>query len=176
MSIIVRRADYSDAAELSALASVTFALACPPGSSPEAIDHFIEHHLTERHFDEYLVDPDRVTLIAEDVETPVGYTMLIFGEPSDADAAVVVTLRPTVELNKVYVLESAHGGAVAGPLLEETLAVARGSHAKSIWLGVNEHNARAIRFYEKNGFEKLGTKSFSLGSTIESDYVMHRVL
>jgi ribosomal protein S18 acetylase RimI-like enzyme len=41
---------------------------------------------------------------------------------------------------------------------------------------VNSENAKAIRFYEKAGFRKVGTKSFRLGSTVEHDFVMERPL
>jgi ribosomal protein S18 acetylase RimI-like enzyme len=41
---------------------------------------------------------------------------------------------------------------------------------------VNSQNARAIRFYEKSGFRRVGTKSFTLGNTVEHDFVMQRQL
>ncbi|PRC53827.1 GNAT family N-acetyltransferase, partial [Mycobacterium sp. ITM-2017-0098] len=43
-----------------------------------------------------------------------------------------------------------------------------------VWLGVNQRNARAQRFYGKHGFAITGTKSFRLGGHIEADYVMVR--
>jgi ribosomal protein S18 acetylase RimI-like enzyme len=45
-----------------------------------------------------------------------------------------------------------------------------------MWLGVNSQNAKAIRFYEKSGFRKVGTKSFTLGSTVAHDFVMEQTL
>jgi ribosomal protein S18 acetylase RimI-like enzyme len=45
-----------------------------------------------------------------------------------------------------------------------------------MWLGVNSQNAKAIRFYEKSGFRKVGTKSFTRGTTVEHDFVMERAL
>jgi RimJ/RimL family protein N-acetyltransferase len=41
---------------------------------------------------------------------------------------------------------------------------------------VNEENARANRFYEKNGFAKVGTKRFLVGERYEDDFVRERVL
>ena len=37
-------------------------------------------------------------------------------------------------------------------------------------------NAKAIRFYEKSGFTKVGTKSFTLGDSVESDFILERAL
>ena len=43
-----------------------------------------------------------------------------------------------------------------------------------MWLGVNQQNQRAQRFYAKHGFAINGTKTFRLGAGIENDYVMVR--
>ncbi|MET0703256.1 MAG: GNAT family N-acetyltransferase, partial [Mycobacterium sp.] len=48
--------------------------------------------------------------------------------------------------------------------------------AASVWLGVNQQNQRAQRFYAKHGFAVTGSKTFRLGSGIEEDYVMVRPL
>jgi ribosomal protein S18 acetylase RimI-like enzyme len=45
-----------------------------------------------------------------------------------------------------------------------------------MWLGVNQLNQRAQRFYTKNGFTINGTKTFRLGAGVENDYVMVRPL
>jgi ribosomal protein S18 acetylase RimI-like enzyme len=45
-----------------------------------------------------------------------------------------------------------------------------------IWLGVNNENARAQRFYAKSGFEKVGSKRFLMGDAYEDDFVMERSL
>jgi ribosomal protein S18 acetylase RimI-like enzyme len=37
---------------------------------------------------------------------------------------------------------------------------------------VNEENARAIRFYEKHGFAKVGRKHFTVGGRVEDDWVL----
>jgi ribosomal protein S18 acetylase RimI-like enzyme len=46
--------------------------------------------------------------------------------------------------------------------------------ASSIWLGVNQQNQRAQRFYEKHGFSVNGVRTFQLGAGVENDYVMVR--
>jgi ribosomal protein S18 acetylase RimI-like enzyme len=40
------------------------------------------------------------------------------------------------------------------------------------WLGVWEDNHRAIRFYEKNGFEKFDSHPFILGESKQTDLLM----
>src|SRR5439155_12526091 len=57
--VTVRRAVPSDAAALAEVAAVTFALACPPSTKPEAIADFIATTLSEASFAAYLADPAR---------------------------------------------------------------------------------------------------------------------
>lgn len=174
--VTVRRALSVDAPELARIAAVTFPLACPPHTTPEAIAAFIGLNLSEGRFAEYLADPDRELLIAEDSAGAAGYAMVVHGEPSDPDVAAVVGARPTSELSKLYVMPDRHGGGIAADLIEDAVTLAVEHRALSIWLGVNQLNARANRFYEKHGFAIAGTKRFLVGDRYEDDYVRLREL
>jgi diamine N-acetyltransferase len=46
----------------------------------------------------------------------------------------------------------------------------------TVWLGVWEHNPRAIAFYEKWGFEKFGAHDFLLGTDLQTDILMKKKL
>ena len=164
-----------DAALLHELAAATFGLACPPGTTQPAIDDFVATVLSETSFAGYLADPARVLLIAEADGVPAGYTMLVFGEPTDPDVVAAITVHPTVELSKVYVALGHHGAGIGPALMSASLDMA-GERASAVWLGVNQHNARANRFYEKNGFVIVGTKRFLVGGKLEDDFVRERVL
>lgn len=176
MPPVVRPAVAADAPSLAAVAAATFPLACPPHTTDEAKADFIATHLSEANFDDYLADPERDVLVAEVDGRAVGYTMLVAGEPRDPDVSAAITVRPTIELSKVYVLPEAHGTGVAAELMSASLAVARGRDAAGVWLGVNQENARANRFYEKSGFALVGTKRFLVGGRYEDDYVRELVL
>jgi ribosomal protein S18 acetylase RimI-like enzyme len=177
MAIHVATAQHRDAAELAAVAARTFPLACPPTAAPQDIGVFIDTQLSAKRFAEYLDDCDRVVLAAYDHGTVIGYCMLIRGVPDhDADVQRAVSVRPSVELSKMYVLPGNHGTGVSSALMEAALDRAAAMPAKSVWLGVNQKNLRAQRFYAKHGFTIRGTKTFHLGSGIENDYVMVRPL
>ncbi len=174
--IEIRTATATDAAALAELAAATFALACPPHTTAEAIAAFLRDVLAESNFDAYLADPDRLILVAEDAGVMLGYTMLVFAEPTDEDAREAALLRPTAELSKCYLRAETHGRGVAAALMTATLDAARARGAAGSWLGVNQENARAIRFYEKNGFVTVGQKRFLVGGRYENDFVLERAL
>jgi diamine N-acetyltransferase len=172
----VRVADERDAAVLTAIAAVTFPLACPPTTTDAAKADFIARHLSLGSFQRYLADPERMILLAEYRGRPAGYTMLVFAEPTDTDVLAVVRPRPTVELSKCYVLPELHGHGLASALIDASVAAATQRGARSMWLGVNQFNSRANRFYEKSGFTRIGVKRFLVGDVWEHDFVRERIL
>lgn len=161
-------------AELAGVAARTFPLACPPSVGADDVAAFITENLSRDRFTDYLADPDRAVLTAAADGRILGYAMMIRGLPDDPDVASAVTARPTVELSKMYVLPEVHGAGVAAALMSAALRYAQTLGAASVWLGVNQRNERAQRFYAKHGFTVAGAKTFRLGGHWEQDYVMVR--
>ena len=104
------------------------------------------------------------------------YLMLVEGEPTNDDVLRALITRPTIELSKFYVAPDAHGQGLAGRLMRSAFVAAELRGAAAIWLGVNQENVRAQRFYDKQGFEQVGTKRFQVGARLERDFVLERRL
>lgn len=155
-----------DAEELAAVAAQAFPLACPTSTTPENIAAFIDANLSAARFGEFLNDPHRAIITARRDGRIVGYAMLVRGASGDN----------TAELSKLYVLADFHSQGVATMLMDAALAVGADWGLDHIWLGVNQENARAQRFYAKSGFTISGTRTFRLGEGLENDYVMVRRL
>nr|WP_090343967.1 GNAT family N-acetyltransferase [Mycolicibacterium malmesburyense]CRL75195.1 GNAT family acetyltransferase [Mycolicibacterium malmesburyense] len=172
MGIDVTAAVEADLAELADVAAHTFPLACPPAATPDNVAAFIDENLSESRFRDYLVDPDRAMFVAHADGSITGYAMLIRGVPDDPDVQRAVESRPAVEISKIYVLPDHHGAGVATALMTAAVRKAADLGAAAVWLGVNQQNERAQRFYAKHGFVVTGTKTFLLGAAIENDYVM----
>ncbi len=166
----------ADLTELADVAARTFPLACPPSTAPVDVAAFIAENLSEERFRNYLADTERVVLTARDGHRISGYAMLIRGVAADPDVQRAVPVRPAVELSKMYVLPDAHGAGVSAALMAAALDASRMLDAGCVWLGVNQENQRAQRFYAKQGFTISGTKTFQLGTRVENDYVMVRTL
>jgi ribosomal protein S18 acetylase RimI-like enzyme len=176
MSIEVTPAVEADLPELADVAARTFPLACPPSVTPVDVAAFIAENLSEERFRDYLADADRMVLTARDGERISGYAMLIRGVAADDDVQQSVTLRPAVEISKMYVLPDGHGSGVSTALMTAAIDASLALGAACVWLGVNQENQRAQRFYAKHGFNTSGTKTFRLGGHVENDYVMVRPL
>jgi GNAT superfamily N-acetyltransferase len=176
MNVTVRGAGPADVPQIAEVAAATFALACPPDMTRDRVDAFIADVLSADRFAGYVGDPARRVLLAEQDGIPLGYAMLVRGEPHDADVRAALTLHPTVELSKIYVLPAAHGTGAAALLMAASLEWAASVGGAGTWLGVNQQNERAQRFYAKSGFVRVGTKRFLVGGTYEDDYVLERAL
>ncbi|QHK21483.1 GNAT family N-acetyltransferase [Pseudarthrobacter psychrotolerans] len=176
MTHTIRKATTDDAGPLAELAAVTFPLACPPSSSPADIAAHVANTLSEKHFREYLADPDVTVLVIDADGALRGYSLLINRTAEDPDVASALKMLPSMELSKCYVHPEHHGLGAAAELMHDSLQAAAAAGAAGVWLGVNSQNARAIRFYEKSGFRKVGSKSFRLGTTVEHDFVLERAV
>ena len=176
MPVSVTLAATADLDELAEVAAATFPLACPPSSPPDDVARFIVANLSRPRFADYLADPARTVLTAREDGRILGYAILVRGLGDNPDVARAVTTRPAMELSKVYVMADRHGTGVSATLMNAAVQCAAATGARCLWLGVNQENARAQRFYRKNGFDVAGTKTFQLGTHTEHDFVMVRLL
>jgi ribosomal protein S18 acetylase RimI-like enzyme len=176
MPLTTRRADSADAGPLHDLAARTFALACPPGTLQDDIDAYVARNLSREAFERYLTDPGRVLLTISANGGPMGYSMLISGPIADPSVSAVVDEKASIELSKFYMDPDWHGAGAAAELMTATLAEAAATGAEYCWLGVNQQNVRAARFYEKQGFEVVGVRRFQVGDVWHDDHVRLRPL
>lgn len=79
-----------------------------------------------------------------------------------------------VELERMYLLKEHQGKGLGRLLLKKTMEIAAENKIDCTWLGVWSKNPDAIRFYEKNGFVKNGTRIFILGKDRQIDCIMRK--
>ncbi|WP_461170308.1 GNAT family N-acetyltransferase [Arthrobacter sp. Z1-15] len=174
MTVSVSPARPEDAAELAALAALTFPLACPPAVTPEDSAAFVAANLSKEAFEAYLADPSIRVLVIREGGHIRGYALLVFLPPADPEvvAALQTVPGPTAELSKCYVHPAAHGSGLATALMEAARETAAAEGFRSLWLGVNDLNVRAQAFYRKSGFTKVGRRSFDVGPHTFRDFIL----
>ena len=81
-----------------------------------------------------------------------------------------------LEVERIYVSGEYHGRHIGRHLLN--YAIERGLQMQKdfIWLGVWEHNQKAIGFYQHHGFEICGSHDFILGEDRQTDLLMRKCL
>jgi len=68
-----------------------------------------------------------------------------------------------MELQKIYVLSYYHGIGAGAALMQAAINLANQIKPDFLWLDTHITNTKAIRFYEKNGFTKVGKHYFMIG-------------
>ena len=81
-----------------------------------------------------------------------------------------------MEIERIYVLSHYQGKNIGSQLLNFVQDKANEHQLKYIWLGVWDQNHRAIRFYQRHGFEVFSSHVFMLGSDKQTDLLLKKVL
>jgi ribosomal protein S18 acetylase RimI-like enzyme len=172
MTVTIRRATEADASLLSRLATRLFEETFRPMNDPADMGAYVSHAFSVEAERAALRDADCAVWIVEDAtSSAMGYAMMRCG----STASGVVAKRPA-ELQRIYVDRGMHGLGVGDALMRTCVEHARSWHCDVLWLGVWEHNPRALAFYRKVGFRVVGRQSFQLGSDLQQDFVMARPL
>lgn len=170
--ILIRRATKGDAAMLARVGAELFTTAFGPQNDPNDLREYLAKAFSPAVQQAELADIDRITLIAESANAgPAGYAMLRRGARSET----VVANHPA-EVQRFYVTPAFQGRGLAQELMSACVDQAKEWSCDALWLGVWELNPRAIAFYEKCGFRKVGRQYFMVGSDRQHDYVMARTL
>jgi len=166
--VTIRRASPADAGRLSDFARRLFEETFAPHNTPEDMDAYLSSAFTPPRQLAEIEDTRSVTLLATQEGALIGYAQLHAGEAPEC-----VPGRPAIELVRFYVDRALHGSGVAQTLMD-AVGDAGADRARTIWLGVWEHNVRAIAFYVKCGFVDVGSHAFQLGSDLQTDRIMSR--
>jgi len=116
-------------------------------------------------------EPGNVFLLAHLNDEFSGYARLLESESPPELCGI-----EAIELSRIYVETKITAQGIGTALLQRSVDTARGKNKKTIWLGVWEHNLRAISFYERFGFEIFGGHVFMLGDDEQTDLLMKKSL
>ena len=117
----------------------------------------------------WLADPRARTWLAE-IEpgnAPVGYLVV-----APADLPLPDLSRDDVEVKRIYVLHRFQGSGVGMRLMKEAVTFAARAGSRRLLLGVYKKNDRAIAFYERFGFTRVGTRRFRVGHNDYDDLIL----
>ncbi|MBW2409092.1 MAG: GNAT family N-acetyltransferase, partial [Deltaproteobacteria bacterium] len=156
--LTIRRASHRDADLIAELGMRTFKASFRADNRPEDMEQYLSLNFSKAHIEAQLADPESIFFLACENGREIGYVMLRTGETPDS----VPGTKP-VELVRIYIEEIIIGKGYGSAIMQSCLEAAKRVGHRTIWLGVWEKNLRAIRFYEKWGFKKVGTQKFVLG-------------
>ncbi|HME38272.1 MAG TPA: GNAT family N-acetyltransferase [Steroidobacteraceae bacterium] len=157
----------TDAPALAAFAARTFEETFAPHNRAEDMQAHVKKAFGIAQQTRELLNPDMVTLLAYDE-----VTLVAFAQVQRKDPPAGILIDAPVELHRFYVDRPAHGKGIAQRLMLAVHTAARAFRGRNLWLGVWEHNPRAIAFYRKVGFVDRGSHDFFVGADRQTDRVL----
>ncbi len=175
----LRRAVVADAAALAALAAETFTETFAADNRPEDLAAHLAASYGVAQQTAELQDPGVITLVAEQDGALVGFAQIRHADaPVSVTAAASTTRSAThpaavpVELQRLYLRRVAHGTGLGAALMHGAREAAVALGGTHLWLGVWERNPRAIAFYMKSGFVRVGSHDFFVGDDRQTDWLL----
>ncbi|HEY4148683.1 MAG TPA: GNAT family N-acetyltransferase [Chitinophagaceae bacterium] len=166
-SILVRLADTNDAEAIAAVSRKTFYDTFAAHNTPEDMEQFLLTEFTTERLMAEVGAEGNYFLVAFMENELVGYARL-----REAVNPPELGNVPAIEIARIYALEKTIGRGVGKVLMQRCIGLAREKGRQLLWLGVWEHNQRAIDFYIKWGFEKFSSHAFVLGRDVQTDWLM----
>ncbi|MEZ4963265.1 MAG: GNAT family N-acetyltransferase [Saprospiraceae bacterium] len=163
----ITRATLPCLEQLRQIAVETFTDTYGAMNTPENMRHYIAKAFNTDRLATELQSPLCQYWLAMSNGIIVGYVKVNF-----AGAQTDIHDPRSLELERIYVVPAHKGKGTGSLLIEKVMEVAREHGLQNVWLGVWEKNEKAIRFYEKMGFQKTGTHQFVLGDEEQTDFVM----
>lgn len=152
---------------LQQIARETFRESFAADNTPENMKQYLQENFSIAKLSAELSEPDSEFYFAMLKNQPIGYMKVNFRQ-----AQSELYNSRAVELERIYVLKAHQGKKIGQQLFNQAVTLAMEVRAPFLWLGVWEHNAKAIAFYRKNGFTEFATHAFQLGTEIQTDLVM----
>ena len=88
-------------------------------------------------------------------------------------AAMLADLRTDdLELKRIYLLSRFHGGGTGRRLMQHAVDEARSRGAGRLLLGVYAGNERALAFYARCGYVRVGERRFQVGANTYEDAIL----
>jgi ribosomal protein S18 acetylase RimI-like enzyme len=165
--ITTRLAGEHDAEIIADISRQTFYDSFAAQNTKENMDKFMREQFSKEALIKEVGAEGNIFLVALAEDEIVGYVRMRESEnPAELGEA------DAIEIARIYTTQQSKG--VGQALIQECFKIAGEKRKKIVWLGVWEHNHRAISFYTRWGFEKFGEHVFMLGDDVQTDWLMKK--
>ena len=170
--LVIKKSEIKDAVLISLLGRITFTETFGLFfKDKNDLLNYYEKTFSVQKIEKSMENPNNKYWIAFVDDLPVGYAKLKLESKSS-----FIESNNTCQLQKIYVLKDFISMKIGFELQNQLLNTARELGYKQIWLSVLNSNDRAINFYKKNEFEKIGSHDFQIGKENFDFIAMSKIL
>jgi ribosomal protein S18 acetylase RimI-like enzyme len=165
----IRIATSEDIEALCQIGAKTFVETYGDQNTPENLRKYLEEKFNEEQILDEIKTPKTIFLLVELENQTIGYAKMRLNLLENPDPKAL-------EIERIYIEKAFHGQKFGAILMQKCMDVALENGYQWLWLGVWEHNPKALSFYKKWGFEQYGEHIFQLGDDAQTDYLMKKNL
>jgi ribosomal protein S18 acetylase RimI-like enzyme len=156
LELIIRPATPSDIPNLVVLQQQVWIATYADEGIRDEFSRYVLAEFTVEKMSQAVTDPLRSILVAEDGKHLLGYVEIRYGKtPPEPLSDKVVP-----EINTLYVLERFLGKGIGYKLLIEAENLIKNKGYSGVWLDAFCENHRALTFYERQNFKRVGISYF----------------
>ncbi len=167
-SVKISVAEFADAEVIVDLSRKTFFETFASKNTKEDMDKYLDEKFNLGIVKTELNDAKTVFFLASIDEKVIGYSK------SKQSKIPKEINDKALEIERLYVCKDHQNKKIGAILIQENIHHAIKNALDTIWLGVWEHNPKAIEFYERWGFEVFDKHVFVLGNDPQNDLLMKR--
>ena len=167
MKLHLRPCSITDLEVLINLGRRTFIEAFEKDNKPEDFKIYLDSAFREETLYKELQDINSAYYFIYMESSLVGYIKL-----NENEAQSDINDINSIELERIYVLAEFQGHGIGEWVLRQVISIAKVKNRSYVWLGVWEHNPKAIKFYQRMGFYKFGTHPYFIGNDEQTDWLM----
>ena len=169
--ITIRYATTNDAELIAHMSRQTFYDSFADQNTKEDMDKFMNEKFTKEALMNEVGAERNIFLLAFEADEPVGYARM-----RENNNPPALGNEQAIEIARIYAVQSSIGKGVGSALMQKCIDTATQRNFGTVWLGVWEHNKRAIDFYTRWGFQKFAEHDFILGNDVQKDWLMKKTV
>lgn len=163
----IRLATLADIDEIFRISLKTFTESFAKYNTEENMKLYLTANINSAKLTEELNNPESEFYLAKKDEKVIGYLKINFGK-----AQTDINEKKALEIERIYISNEFYGKGYGQLLFDKAITIAKSRKLEYIWLGVWEHNTKAIDFYIRNGMTKFAQHPFMLGNDRQTDIMM----
>lgn len=158
--ISIFRAREKDYEAIVAIGNSSVAEAHKGSCAPEDLSTYVQNNYKPTAIQAELADENNIYHIINYNGKAVGFSKIVLNSKHQN-----ITSEKVVKLDKIYLLKDYQALKLGFELLQHNINFAKANEQSGMWLYTWVGNLKAIAFYEKTGFKKIGSHDFFITKT-----------
>lgn len=171
MDLIFRQCTQEDLYALQQISRSTFQETFSDQNAPAELQAYLDKAYHEEKLQKELLNENSWFYFLYPDGSLSGYMKL-----NEGSAQTEFRDQASLEIERIYILQKFQGFGLGGYLINKAAEMANARGKRYVWLGVWEKNEKALAFYKKHGFYRIGAHPFFVGNDEQTDYIMRKDL